>query len=347
MGRNRTETAPSETAPVQVDRELDHLVCRDVAFAVVTRMRQPGVGQCEAAVQFLLRQFGVGRVDDYETALRLFDERAGFHAVRLGFDAPEVFAEGALVFQASLERVEPQRLVAQRVGIFPVGHESDLRQLLEQMHVETVARGSGDFRHHPVAHAVGQQVGSAVDKDRRLQRVAPVIVVREPPQRGLDAAEHDRRVGEQPLQDARVDRGRIVGPESGLSSCGVGVVAAQPFVGRVMVDHRVHVARRHAEEQPRASQLAEVAQVVSPVGLRHDRHAQALGLQQAADHGRTERRMIDIGVAREQNDVQRVPSACADFLDGRGQPVGRLVCVFFHGLVGFRFVCLASIARSV
>ena len=75
-------------------------------------MRQPGVGQREAAVQFLLRQFGVGRVDDYETALRLFDERAGFHAVRLGFDAPEVFAEGALVFQASLERVEPQRLVA-------------------------------------------------------------------------------------------------------------------------------------------------------------------------------------------------------------------------------------------
>ena len=66
------------------------------------------------------------------------------------------------------------------------------------------------------------------------------------------------------------------------------VVGASPAVGGVVVYHRVHGAGTHAEEQARAAELAEVAEVVLPVGLRHDGHLAACCGQRAPYHGGAE-----------------------------------------------------------
>ena len=90
---------------------------------------------------------------------------------------------------------------------------------------------------------------------------------------GLHPAEHDGRIGEELPEDARIDRGGVIGTEARLSAGGVGVVAAQALVGRVVVHHRIHVAGGDPEEKSRGAEFFEVAQVVLPVGLRKNRHA--------------------------------------------------------------------------
>ena len=127
----------------------------------------------------------------------------------------------------------------------------------------------------------------------------PVVVVRQSSQRGLDARNHHRHIGEELLEDVGIDDGGVVGPLSGACVGGVGIVAATATVGGVVVHHRVHGAGAHTEEQTRAAQLAEVAQVVAPVGLRHDGHAIALRLEHAPDDRRAHRGVVDIGVASE------------------------------------------------
>ena len=141
-------------------------------------------------------------------------------------------------------------------------------------------------------------------------------------QRGFDASDDHRDVRIEAFEYLRVDRHGMVGAESRFAAGGVGIVMAQPQVGRVVVDHRVHRPARNSEEEPRNAQFGEIAQVVAPVGLGDDGHAVTLGLEQPSHDGRAECRMVDVGVARKKDHVELVPSAFADLLDGRRQKHG-------------------------
>ena len=81
----------------------------------------------------------------------------------------------------------------------------------------------------------------------------------------------------------------------------VGILGAQSTVGGILVHHRVHAAWGNAEEQARAAQLLEVAEVAVPVRLRNDGHAIACCLQRPSNDGGPEGWMVYIGVAREQD----------------------------------------------
>ena len=96
----------------------------------------------------------------------------------------------------------------------------------------------------------------------------------------------------------------------------VGIVATQSLVGGVVVEHAVDVACRNAEEQPRCTKLAEVAEVVLPVGLRNYGHAVACILQNPGYHCRTKRRMVDKSIAADENHIDIVPAKGFQFLDG-------------------------------
>src|SRR5690606_29344489 len=56
---------------------------------------------------------------------------------------------------------------------------------------------------------------------------------------------------------------------------------------------------------------AEAAEGVgrAPVGLREDRDAEAVPLEDASEQGHRERRMVDVGVAGDEDDVDGVESA--------------------------------------
>ncbi len=79
----------------------------------------------------------------------------------------------------------------------------------------------------------------------------------------------------------------------------VGILGAQTAIGRVFIHHRVHTTRSDAEEETRSPQLLEIAEVAVPVGLWHDSHPIAGIFQYASDDGSPERRMVNVGIARE------------------------------------------------
>ena len=331
MRRNGAEGAAAEAAAVDVDRMLDHLPRRDVALAAVARMRRPFVGKVERPVEFFGRERRVGGVDHHVTVARGFDQYAvRLHEVALRLDAAEIFGEGVRVGRALLVGVQ-QQPVFEPVDVGAVGEERHLPEFAQQLGVVAVAHRRGYLLHDALAHAVDQQVGTAVDEDRGFERILPIVVVSEPPQRRFDAAHHHRRAGIEPFEDVGVGLDSVVGAEARRTARGVGVVAAQTFVGRIVVDHRVHGPGRHGEEEARRAELAEIAQVVAPVGLRNHRYAVTFCFEQAADDRRAESRMVDVGVAREENDVHRIPAPLAGLLDCGRQKSHRDRLFSFYG----------------
>ena len=109
-----------------------------------------------------------------------------------------------------------------------------------------------------------------------------------------------------------VDRYRSVWPLASCIPWRVGIIIATLFVGGVVIDHRVHVAGRHAEEQVRATQYREgVCRM--PVGLRDHADPEALGLQDPANDRHAEARVINVTVARDDDDVATVPTELSHF----------------------------------
>ena len=319
MRRYGAERAAAEAAAVYVDRVLYHLPCRNRAAVAVARMRGTFVGQVERAVELLARERGIGRRDhDIAPAHGLDERRQALHHIAQRLYLDEVVAEGAAVVTTPLERVEPHRgRGVESRDIIPVGHERHLPYAAQQLRVIAVVHGARHLGHDLLAHAVHQQIGAAGRKDRLSEAVAPIVVMGQAAQRRLDTADYHRRMRKKAFQNMRIGIHRTVGAESRRAAGRVCVVAAQAQVGRIVVDHRIHSSGRHAEEQTGLAQLRKVAQIVAPVGLRHDRNAIALGFEQAAYDGGTECRVVDICVAREQDDVSPVPAALAHLLDCR------------------------------
>ena len=156
----------------------------------------------------------------------------------------------------------------------------------------------------------------AVEQDRPPDGVAPVVVMGQPPQRGLDAAGDDRHAGKGLAGPLAVGHGRAVGPQADPAAGAVGVVVADLLVGRVVVDHAVHVPGADAEEQARPAELPP-GLGAPPVGLAEDRHPEPGRLQHPAEDPHRERRVIDVGVARDEDDVDLVPAPRAPSLPAR------------------------------
>ncbi len=96
----------------------------------------------------------------------------------------------------------------------------------------------------PLGVAVHEQVGARVEQRSSGAPFRPVVVVRDAAQARLDAADHDRHVGERLAHALRVDDHAAIGPLAADAVGRVRVVAAHAPVRRVAVDHRVHVAGR-------------------------------------------------------------------------------------------------------
>ena len=123
----------------------------------------------------------------------------------------------------------------------------------------------------------------------------------------------DGHVGIELLEDVAINHRGAVGTEARLAAWCVGIVAAQAFVSRVVVHHRVHTARRHAEIDSRLAELLEVAQIIPPVGLRDKCHTETIVFQYPSDDSRSKRRVINVCIARDEDDVHFIPTAQVGF----------------------------------
>ena len=347
VGRDGAEGTASETSTVDVDGELNHVVGRD-AFALVLGVRQARVGQVVGVVQLGLAHGRIGRVDHHRRlACGLQDARGGIF-VALLLDVAEVGRLLLLVGQALLVRVEAD--VAFELGRL-AGQVGHLRQLRGYRCAHVLCGGQCavvppglplahplyQFGHGLFAHSIHQQVGTALRQDAGAYPLLPVVVVGEPSHAGFNASQYHRHIGEEAFQYLRIDDGGVLRPHVGAGVGRIGIVAAQPLVGRVFVHHRVHAACADPEEEAWTAQLLEVAQVVAPVGLGHNGHPQPFRFEDAAYDRRAKRGMVYVGVAAEQDDVQFVPSPQLHLLLGSGQPVGQPI--------RFHSCCLVNCTR--
>ena len=176
----------------------------------------------------------------------------------------------------------------------------------------------GEGHQGPLRVAVQQQIGPGIRHDGAADLVGPVVVVGHAAQARLDPAEHDGHVREGLPAALGVDDHGPVRPAPRLAAGRVGVVAAQPPVGRVAVHHGVHVARGDAVEESRPAQGPEGLWAV-PVRLGDDPDPESLGLEQPPDEGHAEARVVHVRVARHQDHVALLPAEGVHLRAGHGQ----------------------------
>ena len=196
-------------------------------------------------------------------------------------------------------------------GAQAVGHAAEVAEVF---HRGAGGELVGDFDDRSFAHAVNQQIALGVEHDRAADFVAPVIVMCDPAQAGFHAAGDDRHAFVRLAGALAVGQRAAVGATADAAAGAVGVVVAHFAVGGVVVDHRVHVAGADGEEQPRAAERApRFARV--PIGLTENGDAESFVFQQTAEQCHREAGMIDVGVAGDEDDIDRSPS--------RGRPFRR------------------------
>ena len=132
--------------------------------------------------------------------------------------------------------------------------------------------------------------------------------MRDAPQARFNAADDDVGIGKGFAAALTVDGDGAVGA---FVRCGVrriGVVGAQFAVGGVAVDHRVHIAGGDAKIQIRFAEAFEIFRR-TPVRLADDADTKALCFEESPDQRPAETRMIDVGVAGDEDDVAGIPAA--------------------------------------
>ena len=196
MRTDCAESATAEASAVQIDRELNHLVSR-YALALVLGMWQTGIRQVERAVEFVRGHRRIRRIDNGILVVYSLQQTLCVHLVRLLFDVPEIVCLRLLVAQTLLVAVQHDVVVANAVGYLLLTAEvNGLRNVVHCAYGQTFGEVAAEFHNRLLAHAVDYHVGTRVAEYALLQRILPVVVVRQTAQRSLDAAQYDGHIGE-------------------------------------------------------------------------------------------------------------------------------------------------------
>ena len=306
--RDRAERAAAETATHDLNAVLDHLEGRDPRSAV-GRVGEAGEGEPVDAIHLRLFQGQRGWIDDDRFPAMPLHEPAGIVRVGLEVSDPRHRAEVDGVAGHGLKIGKLEGVGRRWRGLArpeAVGDAAEIAQVADRL---AGREAPGDFEDCPFPHPEDDEVGLGIEEDGAPDRVAPVVVVGQSAQRGLHAAGHHRHPGERLPRPLAVGERCPVGAAADPSVRGIGVVVADLPIGGVVVDHRVHVARRDPEEQPRATELAPRFAAV-PVGLCEHGHTPSRGLEEPPDEAVGEARVVDVGIPRDEDDIDRVPAPC-------------------------------------
>ena len=142
--------------------------------------------------------------------------------------------------------------------------------------------------------------------------------MRNTPQTCLDSADNDRNISVSLAGTLGIDDDRSIRPLTALTSGGLGVVASNPAIARIPIDHRIHISGGDAEKEVG---LAEDPKWIGalPVRLGDDSDPETLRLEQAPDDSHPETRVVDVCVARDHDDVATVPAQSVHLRTTHGQ----------------------------
>ena len=146
----------------------------------------------------------------------------------------------------------------------------------------------------------------------------------QPPQRCLYTPNHNRHLRPEFFKNLGIYGYRVVRAHSRCPVGRIGICAPQPLCRSVVIYHRVHSSCRDSKEEPWSAQLAEITQIVSPIGLRHNGNPVTCRFQDSADYSCTKRGMIYVSISANEDNIHIIPSPCLHLLPGSGRKQIRL-----------------------
>ena len=169
-------------------------------------------GKCIDVVHFLCGQGLCGRILNYkEAAVVGFVQSFGPEGVCVSVLDREAERVGALVSLYSLEVRETDRI---EDAVFIPGLINGAVYVGDVADVQARGQGIGDLGNAVLAHSVGDEVGAGIEQDRPPDFIGPVVIVAEPSQARLYAADDDRCVFVGPADQVAVDNDGVIGPFS-------------------------------------------------------------------------------------------------------------------------------------
>ena len=327
MERQCAEVAAAEAAPVVGDGE-PHLLNGGDARGV-HGVYLPRIGQGVQVVQLLPAQGTGGGIHHQQPPLAGLEHGAAPDGVVLVVFDLRGAGVGLLV-GADLLVGGAGRLMEAAAAIVggDIGRAWYVGDLL---HRRLFGETAGDLRRGALAHTVDQQVGGGVEQDAPAHLILPVVVVGEAPQRRLQSADDDGRVGERLPRPVGIDDGRTVGTVSHLAAGAVQIPCAAALGHRVVGHHGVQIAAADEHAVPGLAHGAERLRRV-PVRLGQNGHAVALRLQQAGDEGGAEAGVVDVAVCSDHQKIIVIPAALDHLLAADRQKY----LVSCHGAAPFR-----------
>ena len=216
-----------------------------------------------------------------------------------------------------------KRWQSQELGRFGIVAEFFFRLLRAQhishaSHIAQVAdcfacsQSASDLQNGIFAHSESDEIRFRIQQNGPADFVAPVIVMSQSSQRRFDPARDHGHAGVGFASSLTVTEGGSIRTKSDPSARRIRVVVADFAIGRVVVDHGIHVPRADGEEQTRlAERLPWVAR--SPVRLTDNADSKTTGFQSPPENGHREAGMIDVCIAGDDHDIQFIPAAFQSF----------------------------------
>ena len=222
-------------------------------------------------------------------------------------------------------RVNPPRLVHRcRIDQYAIRRrrargKSGAPDIGEGINRSAFGQAVRDLHNGPFGIAEQQEVGATVEQNRSPDAITPVVVVGNAAQAGFDATDDNRYVSKGLPESLAIYRHGPVWALAGDIAGRVSIIIAPLFICGVVVNHGVHVAGGHAEEQVGAAEDGEGFGGL-PVGLRDHADPEPLRFKHPTDHRHAETGMVYVAVARHDDDVTTVPAQLLHFFSRNGQP---------------------------
>ena len=200
-------------------------------------------------------------------------------------------------------------------------HKGRAAQIIDRLDALARVQAARNFQNLPLGIAKHQQVGLGIEQHRAAHVLGPIVEVRNTAQRGLDSADDDGYIFIGFTGPLCVNDHRAIRSLATLAARRVGIITANAPIGRVAIDHGIHVAGGNAEKQPWPAQRPEGIGTV-PIGLRNNANPQALRLQHPAYQRHAKTGVIHIGITTDQNDIALLPAERCHLSARHGQ-IGR------------------------
>ena len=283
------------------NRELHLLEPRHAAQVVIAGMPGAHIGEVVDPVQLFGGQHPHRRVLDQHFVPVALDERPAGHLVLV----VHLEAGGLrVVFLVPGHHFKIGALDSSPGGLLRRAEVAGAADIPHLMDILPRRQPVDDFDRLQFPHPEGEEVGPGVDEDAGVHRVRPVVVMGKPPERRLQAADDNRHIRPvDPADGLCVDGERPVRAVPRLAAGGVGVVVPAGEGDGIVGDHRVDVPRVDHKAVLRPAE-AGVVVVIAPIRLGDNPDGKPLRLDHPGDNRRPEARVVDIGVAGDEDKVQ-------------------------------------------